>query len=66
MSDATALLLGARQALSAGEPGRALPLLKEAVAAEPGSCQARMLLGVSLWLSGCVSRGSSWRDGLLS
>ena len=57
MSDVTALLLGARQALSAGEPGRALPLLKEAVAAEPGSCQARMLLGVSLWLSGSREQG---------
>ena len=52
MGDATVFLVPARQALSAGDPGRALPLLKEAVTAEPGSCQARMLLGICLWFTG--------------
>jgi tetratricopeptide (TPR) repeat protein len=57
MPDVADHLRSARRALSEEEPARALPLLREAVSAAPDSFDARMLLGVCLWMCGQHEEG---------
>lgn len=59
MPEVADLLRSARQALSREEPGRALPLLQEAVSMAPESFDGRMLLAVCLWMCGRHQEGLS-------